>query len=65
MIFGNIADLYEFHNELSARVGAYVDMCPHMIGEVFVAMGLEREFFGVVNPRFIPDTICIDIFLFA
>eukprot|EP00041_Stephanoeca_diplocostata_P032789 m.1061289 g.1061289 ORF g.1061289 m.1061289 type:complete len:1415 (+) comp24211_c0_seq1:247-4491(+) len=61
MIFGNISELQDFHNELSARVSAYVDMCPHMIGEVFVAMGLQR--FMVYERYYMDHTKSLSILL--
>lgn len=45
MIFGNMEELYAFHDELSAQIDAYYDECPHMVGEVFEVMGLERTLF--------------------
>lgn len=42
MIFGNIDDLYDFHVELCADIETYYNDKPHMIGEVFVKMGLKR-----------------------
>eukprot|EP00037_Helgoeca_nana_P024512 m.261066 g.261066 ORF g.261066 m.261066 type:complete len:1180 (+) comp26657_c0_seq1:244-3783(+) len=42
MIFGNMEDLHAFHQDLSSRIDICVEHTPHMIGDVFVLMGLER-----------------------